>query len=80
MNRCCLGSALVGVTVANSFMSIGRRTNFVIDTHVVECSDTGPFLEGLKNTPIFLPSALCSSRFRLYPHFYTYYRTLLTTV
>ena len=61
----------MGVTAANSFMSMGRRTNFVTDTHLVECSDTGPFLEGLKNTPIFLPSTLCSTKFRLYAHFYT---------
>jgi len=50
-------------------MSMGRRTNFVTDTHLVECSDTGPFLEGLKNTPIFLPSTLCSTKFRLYAPF-----------
>jgi hypothetical protein len=43
-------------------MPMGSRTNFVTDTHLVERSDTGPFLEGLKNTPIFLPSTLCSTK------------------
>lgn len=42
--------------------SLDLRTNFVTNTHLVECSNSGPFLEGLKNTPIFLPSTLSSTK------------------
>jgi hypothetical protein len=53
-------------------------TNFATGADFLDCSNTGPFLEWLKNTPIFLPSVSRLDKFGIQYPFYTYYRALLT--